>query len=159
LGSILAILIATGLVAWFAPPNTFDSLTYHMSRVAHWAQNRSVGSYPTGIPRQAFMSPGAEVAVLQVYVLGQSDRLVNFVNWFAMAASLVVVSHIAKRMGAGPTGQWFGAVFAAALPMGIAQASSTMTDYVLAYWMLCVAESERLHSGERRRSPRPAAAK
>jgi len=134
LGSILAILIATGLVAWYAPPNTFDSLTYHMSRVAHWAQNRSVGLYPTGIPRQAFMSPGAEVAVLQVYVLGQSDRLVNFVSWFAMIASLVVVSHLAKRMGAGPTGQWFGAVFAAALPMGIAQAASTMTDYVLAYW-------------------------
>ncbi len=93
------------------------------------------------------MSPGAEVAVLQVYVLGQSDRLVNFVSWFAMIASLVVVSHLAKRMGAGTTGQWFGAVFAAALPMGIAQASSTMTDYVLAYWMLCVAaESELLHS-------------
>jgi hypothetical protein len=149
LASILLILIATGLVAWFAPPNTYDSLTYHMSRVAHWAQNRSLALYPTGIPRQAFMSPGAEVAVLQVYVLGQSDRLVNFVSWFAMLASLVAVSHIAKRMGARSTGQWFAAAFAAALPMGIAQASSTMTDYVLAYWMLCVAvESESLLSRE-----------
>jgi hypothetical protein len=146
---ILAILATTGVVAWVAPPNTYDSLTYHMSRVAHWAQNRSVALYPTGIPRQAFMSPGAEVAVLQVYVLGQGDRLVNFVSWFAMLASLVAVSQIAKRIGAGSTGQWFAAAFAAALPMGIAQASSTMTDYVLAYWMLCVAaESERLLAWE-----------
>ena len=149
LASLVAILIATGLVAWFAPPNTYDSLTYHMSRVAHWAQNRSVALYPTGIPRQTFMSPGAEVAVLQVYVLGQSDRLANFISWFAMVASLVAVSHIAKRMGAGHTGQWFAAAFSAALPMGIAQASSTMTDYVVAYWMLCVAaETQSLLSRE-----------
>jgi hypothetical protein len=91
------------------------------------------------------MSPGAEVAVLQVYVVGQSDRLVNFVSWFAMLASLVVVSHLAKRMGAGPTGQWFGVVFAAAIPMGIVQASSTMTDYVLASGCCVAAEVDISH--------------
>jgi len=137
--SVATILVLTGFVAWLAPPNTWDSLTYHMSRVAHWAQERGVIPYATGIERQNLMSPGAELLVLQTYVLSQGDHLANFVQWFAMLISLVGVSLVAKDLGADGKGQIFAVVFAATLPMGIAQATSTMTDYVLALWMIAVA--------------------
>ena len=137
-GVILVILI-TAIVAWLTPPQTWDSLNYHMSRVAHWAQNQSVKPFATGIEIQNSIPPGAELGMLHLYVLGGGDRYVNFVEWFAMLGSLVGVSLIAKDFGANRKGQLISVVFAASIPMGIVQASSTMTDYVVALWMVCVA--------------------
>src|SRR5713101_2033763 len=39
IGFIIATTGVTGLVA---PPNTWDSMTYHMARVVHWIQNHNV---------------------------------------------------------------------------------------------------------------------
>ena len=138
LGAVLTILVITGLVAWFSPPNTWDSLIYHMSRVAHWAQERGARPFATGIEVQNSRPPWAEFAVLHLYVLAGGDRLANFVSWFAMLGSLVGVAEIAGRLGAKRRGQTLAVLFAATLPMGISQASSTMTDYVVAFWIVCV---------------------
>ena len=136
------ILMVTALVAWLAPPQTWDSLNYHMPRVAHWAQEHAVQHFATGISVQNSWAPGAEIAVLQFYVLAGSDRLANFVSWFAMFGSLVGTSWVARQLGAGRRGQILAAVITATIPMGIVQASSTMTDYVAAFWVVCaVSES------------------
>jgi hypothetical protein len=133
----VAVIAATVMVvAWIAPPNTWDSLTYHMSRVAHWAQNASLRPYATGIERQNFMSPVAEIGMLQVYVLGSGDRLVNFIEWISMVVSIVAATLVARDLGSNRMSQLFAAVFVVTLPMGIAQASSTMTDYVVAVWFI-----------------------
>lgn len=127
------------LVARIAPPNTNDSLSYHMSRVMHWVQNQGLGHYPTTIDRQLWMPPWAEMAVMQLYLFKGDDGLSNLVQWFSMGASLVVVSIIARRLGASVTGQLFAALFCATLPMGILQATSTQTDYTTAFWVVGLA--------------------
>lgn len=136
---ILLVAGVTAVVAWFAPPNTWDALTYHMARVAHWAQNRTLGHYATGISRQIQMSPGAEILMLHAYVLAAGDRWVNFVQWGAMAASVVGAATVARQMGAGRTGRLFAGLFVVSMPVGIAQASSALNDYVVAAWMIAVA--------------------
>jgi hypothetical protein len=140
LAVLLAVLTLTALVAWLAPPNTFDSLRYHLPRVAHWAQNHTVAHFATDTEVQNSFSPTAEYAILHVYVLAGNDRMVNFIEWLAMLGSLVGVSLIAGLLGAGAGGQMLSALFAATLPMGIIQASSTMNDYVVALWVVIVAE-------------------
>ena len=141
---VLIILGITSFLAWYTPGQTWDSLNYHLSRVAHWTQEGAVQPFATGIEKQNLMQPGAEMAVLHFYVLVGGDRLVNFVEWLAMLGSLVGVSLIASQLGANNRGQLMAVVFTATLPMGIAQASSTMTDYVVTFWMVCVA-SESLY--------------
>src|SRR4030095_5899533 len=47
LGAVGVVLAATGTLAFLAPPNNWDSMTYHMPRVAHWSQAGSVAHYPT----------------------------------------------------------------------------------------------------------------
>lgn len=143
LAVVLIIVVLTGITAFLAPPNTYDSLTYHMPRVARWAQQGSLRPFATGILRQLYMSPGAEMGILHLYVMGQSDRLANFVQWSAMVVGLVGIMKVASELGAKLRGQLMAAMFAATLPMGIAQASSTMTDYVTALWVL-LAVSETL---------------
>jgi hypothetical protein len=136
---IAIILLVTVLIAWVAPPMTWDSMSYHMSRIAHWAQNRSIWHYITGIERQNSMSPGAEMLTLHGYVLAGSDRFTTFTEWFAMLGSIIGVSLITKKLGGKPYAQWLAALFVVSLPMGITQASSTITDYVVAFWLVCLA--------------------
>jgi hypothetical protein len=133
------IIILTAIVAWVSPPMTWDSMSYHMSRIAHWAENRSVWHYITGIERQNSMSPGAEMLTLHGYILTGSDRFSTFTEWLAMLGSVMGASLIAKILGGRGYAQWLSALFVATLPMGIIQASSTITDYVVAFWLVCLA--------------------
>ncbi len=129
----------TLLIALVAPPNNWDSMTYHLPRVMHWIQNRSVAHYPTHILRQLYQSPWAEFAITHLQLLSGGDRFANLVQWFSMAGSLVAVSFIARQLGADTDGQLVTAVVAATIPMGILQASSTQNDYVLAFWIVYLA--------------------
>ncbi len=133
---VALIAAATLVIALFSPPNNWDSMTYHMSRVMHWVQNQSISHYPTHVLRQIHLNPGAELVIAHIMALGGGDSLANLVQWGAMLGSLIGVSLIAKTLGLGTRGQAFSALAAATLPMGILQSTSTQNDYVLAFWLV-----------------------
>ena len=137
--SIISITAIVGLIAIVAPPNTWDSMTYHMSRVVHWIQNRSVAHYPTYNLPQLFHPPFAEFAIMHLQILSGSDRFANLVQWFSSIGSIIGVSLIAQELNANVRGQVFAAVFCATIPMGILQASSTQNDYAVGFWLVCLA--------------------
>ncbi|TVU53877.1 MAG: hypothetical protein EA414_10070 [Arthrospira sp. PLM2.Bin9] len=136
IASVAVIILIIGLTAAIAPPNNWDSMTYHMSRVVHWMQNGSVNHYPTSITRQISLGLWSGFAVTNLQILSGGDRLANFVQWASMVGSIIGISLIAKQLGGGLRSQVFAAVFCATIPMGILQASSTQTDYVGAFWMV-----------------------
>ena len=131
------IIVATGVTALVAPPNTYDSMAYHMARVAHWVTDQTIAFYPTNIVRQLYESPWAEYVVLQLQLLSGGDQLANLAQWFSMVGSVITASLVAEQVGAPRRGQVLAAVVVATLPMGILQASSTQTDYTLSFWILC----------------------
>ncbi|MCE5276689.1 MAG: glycosyltransferase family 39 protein [Planctomycetaceae bacterium] len=135
-----AFIIGGSLVtALLCPPNNYDSMTYHMARVAHWVQDGSVAYYPTHILRQLHMPPLAEYAIAHLQIASGGDRFANCVQWLAMAGCLTGISLIAAQLGAGRVGQFLAAGICAAIPMGVLQASTTQNDYVLALWLVCLA--------------------
>lgn len=136
---IVIILCLTAILAWHSPPQTWDTLNYHMPKVAHWAQDQAVHHFTTGIEPQNYMSPGLEYIVLHFYILSGGDRFVTMVNWLMVLGCLCGVSLIVSQFGLGLNAQTFAALFAATLPTGIVQASSTMTDTAVAFWMVIVA--------------------
>lgn len=138
-GGIGLLCLATFVTAIVAPPNNWDSMTYHMSRVVHWLQNRSVAHYPTHILRQIELNPWAEFAITQFQALSGGDRYANLVQWFSMVGSIVGTSLISEQLGGNRRAQLFTAVTASAIPMGILQASSTQNDYAVAFWLVCLA--------------------
>ncbi len=134
---IVAIIVAvTGLVALYSMPNTWDSMTYHLPRVMHWAQNGSIAHYPTHEPRQLYLSPWAEMVACHFYILSGGDRAARLIQWLAMAGSLLAVSTIAGRLGAGTSGRILSVLVAATIPMGLLQAVSTQTDYTVSFHLL-----------------------
>ncbi len=42
LSGLVLIVALTGVTTFVSPPNNYDSMTYHMSRVVHWIQDRNV---------------------------------------------------------------------------------------------------------------------
>ncbi len=136
---VVALVVIAGVTAIVAPPNTYDSMTYHLPRVMHWMQHQSVGHYPTHIPRQLHFPPGAEFILTHLYLLAGNDRLLNLVQWLGMVGSVIGVSLVAQRLGAAGAGQVVASVVAATLPMGLLQASSTQNDYVVTFWLVCLA--------------------
>jgi hypothetical protein len=137
LAGLVLIVTLTGVTAFLSPPNNWDSLVYHMSRVVHWIQDRNVSFYPTHSIRQLYANPWAEFAIMHLQILSGGDRFANFVQWFSMIGCLIGVSLLAKQFGGDLQTQLFAAVFAGTIPMGILQSSSTQTDYAVSFWLLC----------------------
>jgi hypothetical protein len=135
--AISVISACTFVIAIVSPPNNWDSMTYHMSRVMHWLQQESVAHFPTSILRQIEMNPWAEYAILQFQVLSGGDHLANLVQWFSMAGCIIGVSLIASLFTATARGQLLSGLIAATIPMGILQSSSTQNDLVVSFWLVC----------------------
>ncbi len=137
IAGILIIVLTTGLIALVAPPNSFDSMNYHMSRIMHWIQDRNVAPFPTSITKQVNLTPGTEYDILQFQLLSGGDGLANTIEWFSFIGSIIGVSLIAKELGADRQGQLSSAAFCATIPMAILQASNTENHLSTAFWLVC----------------------
>lgn len=137
--SLSIILFLSGLVAIAAPPNNYDSMTYHMSRVMNWLQNQSVAHYPTHNLRQLDLAPWHSFAIMHLQELSGDDRFANLIQWSSMVGCLIGVSLIAKQLGANLSGQLLSTMVCVSIPMGLIQAVTTQNDYVVSYWLVCLA--------------------
>ena len=136
---VAAILLITALIAVWAPPNTSDAMSYHLPRVMHWLQNRSLAVYPTHVQLQIQAPPGAEYLVLNLIALGGDDRLAPLVQWAAFGATALGVSLVASLLGGNRLAQTLSAVVFATLPMAILQSSGTKNDVVSSLWLVSLA--------------------
>ncbi|MGF1513561.1 MAG: hypothetical protein ACFB5Z_07700 [Elainellaceae cyanobacterium] len=136
--NIALILTVAALLAIAAPPNNWDSMTYHMSRVVNWIQNQTVAHYPTHMIRQLDLAPWSNFAVMHLQLLSGSDRFANLVQWSSMVGCVVGVSLIAKQLQADLAGQIVASVVCLSIPMGLLQSVTTQNDYVVSFWLVCL---------------------
>ena len=132
---ILFIAFFTLVIAMKSPPNNWNSLTYHLSRIEHWIQNKNINLYSTHIIRQLYMNPFAEIAMLQLRLLSSGDFYVNLIQWFAMVGCVIAVSLIAKEFSLNYIWQLTASLFAITIPSGITQSTSTQNDYVASFFI------------------------
>jgi len=132
-------------------PNNWDSMTYHLARVAHWMQNGSVAAYRTSVSRQTAYPPGAEYLLLVLQAISRSERLANLLQWAMWCLMVGAARPLARLFGARATAARWAPLIAATLPMGLLQASSTQNDLVAAVIALAVVVSTvpLLHHPER----------
>lgn len=136
LKSVLLLILGFSLMtALLAPPNNPDAMAYHLPRVMHWAQNQSVEHYPTADLRQISFSPGVGYFLLHVYLLTDSDRFLNGVQWFSFLGTLIGLSLLTKFLGKTEA-EWFTLLLGATVPMAILQSMTTQTDLTVAFWLI-----------------------
>jgi hypothetical protein len=136
--SILSILSAVPLFLALIlyPPNNWDSMTYHLSRVEHWIQSGNLGYYPTSIDRQLFSQPFPEYIVLHLRLLTNSDFLSALGQYVSLFGSAVLAFLIARLFTKSLFASMISAALVLFLPMGILQASSTQTDLIASFFLL-----------------------
>jgi hypothetical protein len=132
--AILAVLI--GVAALLAPPNVWDAMEYHLPRVVMWMSDRNVRFYPTPDYAQLVFGTWAEDAMLHLYLLWGSDRLVNLVEFFSFLGAVMGVSLIAKLLGANRRGQALAALVCATIPEAVLEASGPMNTLVVSFWIV-----------------------
>lgn len=136
IATIILYCLILGITALVTPPNTWDSLTTHMARVAHWIQNHTVNNYPSWVLKQLNYPPLGAYILLHLQILAGSDSLANMAQWTAMTGVLVSAVLISRELGLDRRGQIVSAVMALSVPMGLLQAVSTQNEQINALWIM-----------------------
>ena len=96
--TIIISTIITGILAVITVPNNWDSMTYHLSRIAFWQEHGNVNYYATNIPRQLFSPVFAEYINLHVMSICRGDLYVNLLQTISGIGVLVLVYSSARAL-------------------------------------------------------------
>lgn len=113
-----------------------DSMVYHLPRIMHWIQNRSVGHFAPGIEFQVRYPCLTEYLVAQIYLFSSNDRLANLVQTFAYLGSSVMVFGISRKIGASVKASFAASCIYLMIPMALVQAFTTQTDNVAGFFLV-----------------------
>ena len=132
-GGATILLLIQGIIY---PPNNWDSMTYHMARVAHWVMNESIEPYPTHVYRQIYQPPLAEWIIAQVCILNKADYFSNAIQLLFLLATLGVVNQIMLQFNTSKKTRIWASTIAFTTPSVFMQATSTQNDIVVAFFLL-----------------------
>ncbi len=135
------ILVVIGIIVLFlalvTTPNNWDSMTYHLPRIAYWAQNRSVEHYATNSVRQISSPVLAEFVNLHVYILCRGhDLLFNMLQAVSYLTCAVMVGAIAQKLGCNRLFRFLAVLLYMSMPIAYAEALTTQVDNFATVWLL-----------------------
>ena len=123
---ILCVILFVG--ALFTVPANYDSMTYHLGRIGHWIDQRSVNHFVTDIDRQLYSPVLAEYYLLHMMLLSGSDTFVNFLQYVSMLFCAAFIYRNARLLGTSRTFSMFGAFLFLTMPLTISQSVTTQND-------------------------------
>lgn len=127
-------------LALVAPPNNWDSMTYHLARAAAWYQHGSVGYLPgANTERLNIFPPNAEIATLYTLALAHGDRLAALPQYLAGIACLVACYALGRRVGFSRSSSLFAALLLGSLSQVVLQSTTTQNDLIVASFVAAAA--------------------
>lgn len=118
-------------------PYNWDSMTYHLPRITHWAQNGSVAHYATHILRQISSPVLAEFVNLHVYILtAKSDILFNLLQGVSYLTCACMVYRITLKLHGSQGTGLLATLLYMSMPIAVSEALTTQTDHFSALWLL-----------------------
>ncbi len=131
--AVIALIMVTLMVEGsIYPPANGDSMVYHLARVSHWIQNRSIAPFSTHYLAQVELSPLSEYNLAHLHLLSGTDRFDWSMQWFAALVCIVGASELARLFGASRRTQIAASVICATIPSGVLLAVTTENDYFAA---------------------------
>lgn len=125
------------LLAVFTVPYNWDSMAYHLGRVANWYRNKSVGFYCTNDVRQIASPVLAEYIMLHIYILMKgNDIFVNLVQAFSYVLNAIIIYNIGKKIGFRKRYAYIASFVYMTTPIALAEATTTQTDNFTTVWVL-----------------------
>lgn len=132
----IATLLTTLFLALWGPPNNADSLRYHLPRIMYWLQNESVNHYATHDLAQVSVAPLSSYGLLWLHALSGVDLLLNINQWMAYAWITLIAGAVVRRTTGSRIAGLLGLFLVVAMPMAIAEATTTQSDLIGALWVV-----------------------
>lgn len=118
-------------------PYNWDSMTYHLSRIAHWTQNGSVAHYATNCIRQIASPVLGEFVNLHVYILtGLDDSLFELLQCLSFLTGAVIVFQISSKIKCSDLFCYVATLLYLTMPSAFAEALTTQVDNFATLWLL-----------------------
>ena len=139
--AVLAVALVYELVlALTVPPNNWDSLTYHLARVAAWHQSHGIhwiANAPTG--RLNEFQPLAEQEILFLFVASGSTALFALPQYVGELVILLAVYGTARRLGYSAPAAARSAALLAMLSLVALESTTAQNDLVAASFPIVAA--------------------
>lgn len=137
---VMVILVLFGIVVYYAlksVPYNWDSMTYHLARIANWEQNKTVFPYATHIERQVASPVLGAYVNLFVYILGgKHDRMLNLLQCASYGTNALLVYGISRKLGIERKIALLAPIFYLCMPIALAEATTTQVDNFATLWLL-----------------------
>jgi hypothetical protein len=132
---LLALAVAVGLgyelfLVVATPPNNWDSLHYHLARVAAWRARGTLGYFPTHNAIENVYPQNGELLVLWTVVLLGRDVLVALPQLLASLATTASIFVISRRLGYERRAAAFAALLFPTLTIVALESVTTQNDLV-----------------------------
>ena len=133
--SAVLVLVVTAILAVAVAPNTWDSMTYHLARVAYWLQFDSALHFDNGTSRQLAQPPNGEFLQAWTVLMSGTDRLAPLVQWASLAGLAATIYLGACLVGFHRAAAIFAGALFVLLPQPVLQASSTQNDLIVCFFL------------------------
>lgn len=127
------------ILAFMTWPYNWDSLTYHLPRIAQWAQNKSVGHYAVNDTRQVSSPVLAEFINLHVYIFKRGkDNWLNLLQYTSFMTNSALIYFITGKLQNKKNSktQWISVLLFVSMPIAFGEALSTQVDHFSTMFLL-----------------------
>lgn len=132
-----AIVVFTLIYAVRMVPSNWDANTYHLTRIAQWAQNKSVSHFATANVRQLCSPVLAEyVNSIEYLLLGHNDLMVNLLQWSSYLTNAFFIFHITEKLSGGRWACNLASFLYLTMPIAFAESTTPQVDNYSAMWLL-----------------------
>ena len=121
------------------PPFVWNSLTYHLTNVAHWTQAGRIELFDAPVIR-IYTPANYETLATWFTVFLHHDLVVEAAGLPAYALALLAVYALGREMGASRTASWLASLTYASMPALLLSTTGTKNDaHMAAYFLTCLA--------------------
>ena len=128
-------LIRFVFLIWALPPFVWDSLTYHLTNVAHWTQAGRIELFETPVDR-IYSPANYELLATWFTVFLHHDVVVEAAGLPAYLMGLASVYSIGRSLGTSRSAAWVGALAFASTPAWLIAVTGTKNDPLVAGYFL-----------------------
>lgn len=138
-GLTLVITAALNLfVALFTTPHNWDSLSYHLPRVAYYLQHGNTEPYPANYWAQVLHPNGSALLRLFVFLSsGRNENWMALVQYVSYLVSVTSVYALTRRSGASRLTGFIAAGVFGLTTVVLMQATTTQDDLIMTAFIAC----------------------
>lgn len=127
-----AVQILNLAVIFFSAPHNWDSLTYHLARMAYYLQHENLAYYDANYWAQVAHPKGSTILFIFTYLVsGRNENFTQLVQYISYLLAALTVYAIAEKSGYNMGQSLFAALLSSLLTEWLMQSTTAQNDMIL----------------------------